>query len=227
MVTSFNSRFSSNNWVISGAKLQVTEAGTPNNSIFDQGKGAFEIHWIADDDWTEGTGTPNTPTTDGIAYTNEPALLTDSASLGTFTNTGTSATLQFTLGLPAAFVADAQAGGEVGLYLTAVDPRVGFTFNSRSFGAVSARPSLEISALPEPGISAINLSGLVVVVSATNGAAGATYYTLTITNALLPLSQWHPVATNTLNADGDFTITVTNAADPNAPWQQFFVLQAQ
>ena len=224
MVASFNSLFGANNWVISGAKLQVTEVAAPNNSIFDQGKGAFEIYWIADDTWTEGTGMPNTPTTDGIVYTNEPVLLTNTASLGTFTNTATSVTVFFSLALPATFVSDALAGGEVTLFLTAIDPQIGFTFNSRSFGTTSARPFLEISAVPVPGISAVNLSGTNVVLSATNGVAGGTYYVFSSTNLALPLSQWTPVATNVLSGSGNFTTTVTNA---NTTAQQFFILQTQ
>jgi hypothetical protein len=227
MVSSFNSLFGANNWVISGAKLQVTEVGTPNNAIFNQGKGAFEIRWIANDSWAEGTGTPSVPTTDGIVFTNEPALLANAASLGTFTNTAASATLLFTLALPAAFVSDTRAGGEVGLFLTAIDSKTGFTFNSRIFGTASARPFLEISAVPRPGISGVSLSGTNVVLSATNGAAGGTYYALTSTNAALPLNQWLLVATNVLSADGNFSITATNAANTSAPWQQFFILQTQ
>jgi len=228
MVTSFNSLFGANNWVVSGAKLQVTEVGTPNNSIFDQGVGAFAIYWVADDTWTEGNGTPMTgSTTGGIVYTNEPVLLTNTSSLGTFTNTAANATLLFPLARPATFASDAQAGGEVTLFLTAIDPQTGFTFNSRSFGTTSARPFLEISAVPVPGISVVSLSGTNIVLFATNGAAGGTYYVLSSTNAALPLNQWTPVATNVLNANGNFTITVTNAASANASSQQFFILQTQ
>jgi hypothetical protein len=35
-----------------------------------------------------------------------------------------------------------------------------------------------------------------------------------------------PVATNVLNADGNFTITATNAVNPNVP-QAFYMLQTQ
>jgi hypothetical protein len=225
MVASFNSLFGANNWVISGAKLQVTEVATPNNSIFDQGIGAFAVYWIADDNWTEGNGTPMTgSTTGGIVYTNEPVLLTNTASLGTFTNTVSNVTLLFPLALPAIFVSDAQAGGEVTLFLTAIDPQIGFTFNSRSFGTTSARPFLEISAVPVPGISGVSLSGTDIVLSATNGVAGGTYYVFSSTNLALPLSQWTPVATNVLSGSGNFTTTVTNA---NTTAQQFFILQTQ
>ncbi len=227
MVTSFNTLFGANNWVISGAKLQVTEVGTPNNSIFDQGKGGFGIYWVANDNWTEGTGMPNTPTTDGIVFTNETVLLANTAYLGKFTNTAANGTLLFLLALPSVFVSDAQAGGEVTLFLTAIDPQIGFTFNSRSFGTTSARPFLEISAVPKPGITGISLSGTNVIIAATNGAAGGTYYVLGSTNAALPLNQWLPVATNVLTASGNFSITATNSVNVNSPWQQFFILQTQ
>jgi len=227
MVASFNSQFGANNWVISGAKLQVTEVGTPNNSIFDQGRGAFGICWAANDNWIEGTGTPASPTTDDICYTNEPMLLTNIAFLGTFTNTSTSVTLLFPLALTPAFVNDAQAGGEVTLFLTAIDPQTGFTFNARSFGTATSRPFLEISAAPRPGIIRITLSGTDVVLSATNGAAGGAYCILASANAAWPLNQWLPVATNVLNASGNFSITATNAANASALRQQFFILQTQ
>ena len=126
MVTSFNTLFGANNWVISGAKLQVTEVGTPNNSIFDQGKGGFGSTGSPTTIWSEGTGMPNTPTTDGIVFTNETVLLANTAYLGKFTNTAANGTLLFLLALPSVFVSDAQAGGEVTLFLTAIDPQIGF-----------------------------------------------------------------------------------------------------
>jgi hypothetical protein len=229
MVMNFNFLFGTNNWSIISAKLRVTEMGAPPNGLFNRGTGAFEIRWIANDNWTEGTGTPMAPTTTGITYNDEPTLLnggTDT-SLGTFTNMGVGGTENFPLALPATFTTDLKAGGEARLYLTAIDPSAGFTFNSRSFMTVSARPFLEISAGPRPGISAINLSGTNMVLAATNDVAGRTYYVMNSTNAALPLNQWTPVATNVLTANGNFTITVTNAANANTPSPQFFILQTQ
>lgn len=228
-VANFNSLFGTNNWVVNGAKLRVTELDAPNNALFNRGVGAFEIRWIANDNWTEGTGNPNAPTTTGITYNDEPVLLniaTD-VSLGTFTNAGVDGALTFSLAVPAGFVNDVSAGGEVGLYLTAIDPGIGFTFDSRSFGTVSARPFLEISTLPKPGISTINLSGADVVLAATNGAAGGTYHVLSSTNLAWPLSQWEAVATNLPTTNGDFTITVTNAASAGSSPFRFFILETQ
>jgi hypothetical protein len=44
------------------------------------------------------------------------------------------------------------------------------------------------------------------------------------TNVALPFSQWTPVATNVLNASGNFTTTATNAVNLHVP-QCFYILQ--
>lgn len=229
LVTNFDSAFGSNNWAISRATLLVTEVGAPANPMFNRGTGAFEIRWIAHDNWIEGTGTPSLPTTNGITYNEEPALLNNAtdASLGAFTNAGMDGSLSFSLGLPAAFVNNLKAGGDVSLYLTAIDPGIGFTFHSHDYGTLSDWPVLEISAAPRPGLLSISVSRTNVVLTGTNGAAGGLYYVLSSTNAAFPLNQWLPVATNVLSASGNFAITVTNAASANAPSRQFFTLRAQ
>ena len=160
--------------MVSGASLLVTESGAPANAIFDRGAGAFGVRWIANDNWTQGTGTPNAPATDGVTYNSEAALLgsaTD-ASLGVFTNAGENASLSFPLALPPAFVNDVRAGGEVGLYLVAISAGTGFTMNSRSFATASARPVLVVSAAPQPSITSVRVVGTDVVLAGTNGAAG-------------------------------------------------------
>lgn len=75
-----------------------------------------------------------------------------------------------------------------------------------------------------PGLTSIALSGTSIVLSATNGFAGGTYYVLTSTNLNTPLSQWLPVSTNVLGASGSFTLTVSNASQ--LP-RQFFILQVE
>ncbi|PWU12979.1 MAG: hypothetical protein C5B50_20260 [Verrucomicrobia bacterium] len=228
MVTNFNALYGTNNWVITAAKLQVTEMGAPPNAVFNRGVGGFEIRWIVNDNWIEGTGTPNAPTTNGVAYKDETSLLNSQTdvSLGTFTNAGIDTTLSFQLTLPPAFIQDASAGGEVGLYWKAIDPRIGFTVDSRSFGTASALPYLEISALPAPGISSIELSGADVILSGTNGAAGGTYLVLDSPSSTSPLGQWVPIATNVLSASGPFTFVLTNSAN-GALGAQFFAIKAQ
>jgi hypothetical protein len=60
------------------------------------------------------------------------------------------------------------------------------------------------------------------VMSGTGGVTNGTYYVLTSTNVVLPLSQWTPVVTNPFDGNGNFTFTNTPAA--NSP-QMFYRLQ--
>jgi PKD repeat protein len=83
-----------------------------------------------------------------------------------------------------------------------------------------------LPALSAPGIVGIGLSGSNLVLHATNGQSGATYYMLMTTNIALPLGLWTPVATNVLGASGNFTITATNTVLPSIP-QRFYILQTQ
>jgi hypothetical protein len=85
----------------------------------------------------------------------------------------------------------------------------------RWFGGPTSRPA--------PGLTGINLSGNKVVLSATNGFVGGTYYVLTSTNLTTPLNQWIPVLTNLLGASGSFTLTTTNTASLSIR-QQFYIL---
>lgn len=229
MVTNFDAVFGPGSWLINSAALRVTELGAPANTLFNRGVGAFEVRWIASDNWIEGTGTPNAPTTNGISYNDEAELLNGATdvTLGTFTNAGVDGTLSFALALPAPFIADLRAGGEVGLFMTAIEPLMGFTFDSRSFNTVAARPFLVVSAVPAPQIIGIQLSGADVVLSGTNGTAGQTLYVLTASDPRLPLQQWTSWATNVLTENGSFSITLTNAVDTQAPLQKFFTLRAQ
>jgi len=227
MVSNFNAAFGTNNWVITSATLNLTENANPGNAIFNIGTGAFEIRWIANDNWTEGTGSPMATVTNGITYSEEPSLLNSNTdvNLGIFTNAG-NAKLSCALPLPTAFVTNMQAGGEVGLFMTAIDSAVGYVFYSINFaGNASSHPALVVSAVAQPGLTGTTLAGPNLLLSATNGVAGGTYYVLTSTNLTSPPSQWTPVATNVLAASGNFAITVTNGVNTKA--QNFFILQTQ
>lgn len=79
---------------------------------------------------------------------------------------------------------------------------------------------------PRPWLAGIQLSGTNVVLNATNGFAGGTYYVLTTTNASTPLSEWLPVFTNILGTSGDFTLTVSNGLASKLP-RQFYILRVQ
>ncbi|HTR42555.1 MAG TPA: hypothetical protein VMH87_13160 [Pseudomonadales bacterium] len=227
LIISFNSRYGSNNWVVTHAALQLTEQGAPTNSIFNRGIGTFQVRWIANNNWSEGTGTSIVPTTDGISYNSEAGLLNSSTDevLGTFTNSGANQLLFFYLATPPRFVKAVKAGAEVGLYLTATSPNTGFTFDSREFATNSDWPFLVIAAVPQAAIIGVHPSGNNILLTCTNGAADQTYYTMMSTNVSLPLYKWLPVATNHLSSSGNFSITVTNGAVGLG--SKYFTLQTQ
>jgi hypothetical protein len=153
LVSNFNSNLGTGNWQISGVTLQLTEVGNPNNAVFGSGLGGFQVYWIADDSWVEGAGTPASPGTSGVVYTNETSILgAGQVSLGSYSNSFANGVRRLSLSLPQSFTNDIANGGSVSFFLTATSDLIGFNFNSRSFGAVSAHPSLELTAvaIPEP-----------------------------------------------------------------------------
>jgi hypothetical protein len=76
--------------------------------------------------------------------------------LGTFATAGQNTPQEFALPLSdGTFVNDLMSGATASFYLTAASPSVGFTFDSRSFGTASARPILELTAVPEPGVTVL------------------------------------------------------------------------
>ena len=162
-VSSFNTAFGVGQWTITGITLGVT-AMAPNNAVFNYGSGTFAVDWMANNGWTEGTGTPASPGNTGITYSQEPSLLNSNVdeALGTFNYGGaTSGRMNFSLGLTSGFLSEISTGSLVSLYMTATtNSTVGFTFNSENFGTASARPSLILTAVAVPEPSTMVLLGL-------------------------------------------------------------------
>jgi hypothetical protein len=161
-VNQFNSTYGAGQWTITGVTLTLTEQAAPAQNIFNRGVGSFEVRWIGNDSWAEGTGTPISVSSTGIKWNDEPSILNPGVdqSLGTFVNGGTNGTVRLSLNLNASFVSDLSTGVLVSLYMTApTNSTVGFTFNAREFGTASARPSLSVTAVavPEPGTAALVL----------------------------------------------------------------------
>lgn len=152
VVASLDSTLGTNDWLLLRATLKLTEMGAPPSAVFNRGVGTFEVRWLAADSWTEGTGIPVVPTTDGVTWNDLPSLLNPSAdvSLGQFTNSGTDTRLAFALTPNNSFVSDLRAGGRLTLYLTAISPQIGFTADSRSFISSNDLPVLEIIAAANP-----------------------------------------------------------------------------
>jgi len=77
-----------------------------------------------------------------------------------------------------------------------------------------------------PTVTSVSLVGTNVVITATNGQSGGTYYLLGATNLTIPLSQWFPLATNVISTNATangFTFTGTNVVHAGVP-QQFYIL---
>lgn len=159
-VASLDAAFGHQDWFIARAMLRLNEVAAPANAILPRGAvGAFEVHWLAADVWTEGTGSPSVPTNDGVSYQALSSLLDPQrdVSLGLFTNDGLNGLVTFDLSLTHEFVEDLRSGPEVALHLLPVTDTLGFVFNSGNFGTDSARPRLELTAAPgqPPSITSI------------------------------------------------------------------------
>jgi hypothetical protein len=171
--SAFDIQFGAGQWSIQSVTLQLT-ATAPNNAIFNpSAAGQFSISWMQNDGWTEGTGTPQTPTTTGITFSTLSTFLSPAdEALGTFSfNGGTSGNSICTLGLTPSFSSDILAGNNVSFRMFAADTAVSALFDSRTFGTTSARPLLTITAVPEPTSLALGVVGLCLLVGSKRARA--------------------------------------------------------
>src|SRR5262249_25820940 len=101
VVTSFDGAFCGQNWVVTRVRLMLTESAAPDNAIFNRGVSGFEVRWLASDAWLEGTGRPNAPTSDGVAWQDLAGIVNSNldTTLGVFTNAGADGPEYFTLAL--------------------------------------------------------------------------------------------------------------------------------
>ena len=87
--------------MVTKARLILNGTTAPDNAIFNRGVGAFEVTWLASDDWVEGPGKPNTPTADGVTWDDLATLVNSNldTTLGIFTNAGADGLEAFSLAL--------------------------------------------------------------------------------------------------------------------------------
>lgn len=174
LVSSFNSTYGVGGWTLTNASLLLTEKSSPGNAIFNtNATGNFEIRWLASDSYTQGTGNPGAPTTDGIEWNTQASAFTagSDVSLGTgFTYTSTVSNTQETFSLPLtdpSFINDLNAAGLVSFYLTGGTSSTAFTFMSSDYSganppAATSKPflSLTATAVPEPARAGLLFAGL-------------------------------------------------------------------
>jgi hypothetical protein len=155
-VAQFNSGYGSNNWTITGVTLDLASnygvAGVqPNNPIFPViSGGKFVIEWLSDDDWLEGTGTPNLPTTDGVCFNSLPALLMPPREIlctNIYSPPGDNVRVFWPLPLTTNLVPDICGGGDVTFRFYAADNQVGYLFNSYKYGRGN-EPLIQVVATP-------------------------------------------------------------------------------
>lgn len=159
--SSFDAQFGAGWWSVQSVTLQLT--ATPHsNPIFNNiAAGQFGVSLLQNDSWVEGTGNGGVPSSDGISFTslqNTYLNNTTDQALGAFNfGGGSSGANSYSLSLTSGIVGDLLAGDDLGLRLFAADNQVSYLFSSRS-GGFSVRPTLLISAVPEPG--SISLCGM-------------------------------------------------------------------
>ncbi|HOX57679.1 MAG TPA: hypothetical protein P5205_13835 [Candidatus Paceibacterota bacterium] len=107
------------------------------------------------------------------------------------------------------------AGANLNLYLTAASASVGFTFNSRSFPAANARPTLQVTAAARPAasIGSIERVGMNQVAIRFNTASNWVHVVQGASS--LPAAGWSNLFTvpaKTFDDEAEFVDTVTNRA---------------
>lgn len=150
VVSTLNSTFGAGQWSLDSVQLQLTSVPALNSSFNANAAGNVAVTWLADDSWTES----------GITWNGVPGIVAGGTqSLGTFSYDGGTSTTSYTLGASAGFLNDLQNGGVASLELSAADPNVSITMNSRNFTNAANRPALFITASPEPGRASLLLMG--------------------------------------------------------------------
>ncbi len=172
-VGQFDTAYGAGNWRITGVTLSLAsnfgvQGAQPNNNIFNKiNAGSFGINWLANDNWTEGTGggmgSPGYPNNSSVSFNSISSLFSPgSSSLGVFAYAppGNNIYVNYSLPLNGSLVSDASAGGDVSLYFFAADDQVGYLFNARSFAANHPELTLTAAVIPEPGVAAFTLAGI-------------------------------------------------------------------
>jgi hypothetical protein len=159
-VAQFNTAFGAGHWKLGDVALSRSsnygsEGAQPGNLLFNPAKGGgFQVQWIPDRGWVEGTsggmGGPGYPDGPAISYKSIRMLLMGARPVGTFRYVppGDASYLTYDLSPDPDMMAKAAAGGDFSLYLGPTDDQVSYLFNARSFG--SGSPELLVTAAPTP-----------------------------------------------------------------------------
>lgn len=228
-VALFNAAYGTNGWAITDISLDLTSnygtAGVqPNNGIFGVITGGkFVVEWLSDDDWLEGTGTPNLPTIDGVTYNSLPTLLSSPHEIigtNTYSPPGNNVHATYPLVLNQNLVNDIAAGGDVSLLFYAADDQIDFLFNSLTYGRGN-EPFIHVTASPVLRIVSSTITNGVFQLTAVGGAN--LQYNVQA-NTDLTATNWQTIGTTTADGTGAIQFTDTNAIIHS---QQFYRLSSQ
>jgi hypothetical protein len=177
-VTQFNAQYGVGNWTITGASITLagnaaTQGVGAGNTIFPTiNAGGFNITWMQNDSWTQGTGTPGSPevpsqgSTD-VTYNNLLSTFETPGTdelLGSYTYTppGNNVAVTWNLGTGSSdsgFVNDIVNGTPVSLLFSPTSSTMAYLFNSRSYTSGN-HPIMTVTAVPEPATSTLLLAVL-------------------------------------------------------------------
>ncbi|GAT32883.1 prepilin-type N-terminal cleavage/methylation domain-containing protein [Terrimicrobium sacchariphilum] len=171
-ITLFDATYGAGHWFVTSISLSFAsnwaEAGSiPNNPIFGMIQGGkFVIEWLSDDDWEQGSGSPSSPTQDGVTYDSLSTLLTSEHEvLGSYTYDPPGNGIRLTWNLPLTdnLVSDVTAGGAISFLMYAGDDNIDYLFSSSRYGHDN-EPKIIITAIPEPSVLGFAaLGGLIIV----------------------------------------------------------------
>jgi hypothetical protein len=160
---SFDTSLGAGQWSLQSVTLRLS-ATSPLNAIFNSSTaGQFNIIWMQNDTWLEGTGFPGTPSNTGITFTSLQNSFTSGAdqNLGSFNYNGaTSGNTSYLLTLASSLASEVQSGNIVSLRLTAGDAAVSYLFDSRNFPNASLEPLLTVTVTPVPEPGSLSLFAL-------------------------------------------------------------------
>jgi len=183
-VDSLNATYGAGNWTISNVKLKLQYTLYANNTRFGGGAGTFDIYWVGNDSWVQGTSNPAYVTSAaalGNWSTSYALVGSENYSWSTASYTGTAAdattglwvtdksggkqaTISYGLALDSSLVNDivsasAASDPSVSLYLMSTSSSLGLTIFTGG-GSVLPTLTFDVVAAPEPSSLALGLGGL-------------------------------------------------------------------
>ena len=225
-VALFNTTYGTNGWRIAGISLELTSnygvgGVQPNNPIFNViSGGSFVIEWLSNDNWMEGTGTPNLPTSDGVTYDSLPDLLSGNHEIlctNSYLPPGNNVHVTYPLPLKTNLVVDAGNGGDVSLRFYAADNQINYLFNSYSYGRGN-EPFIHLTAAPSLRIVSGYFTNNVFRLK---GIGGESVQYQVQANVDLTPTNWQTIGTVTADSTGAIQFDDTTA---NNHARQFYRL---